>query len=108
MKTVLFAGTALLALAAAPAWAQGPVAGTIIDARTGEALPGATLLLDGAAVGVTNAAGAFNLSAVPAGPHELRITFLGYAPLVQAVQGQAASQQLRAQLVPGGGSRARP
>jgi iron complex outermembrane receptor protein len=102
LKTVLFAGTALLALAAAPAWAQGPVAGTITDARTGEALPGATLLLDGAAVGVTNAAGAFNLSAVPAGPHELRITFLGYAPLVQAVQGQAASQQLRAQLVPGG------
>jgi len=102
LKTVLFAGTALLALAAAPAWAQGPVAGTITDARTGEALPGATLLLDGAAVGVTNAAGAFNLSAVPAGSHELRITFLGYAPLVQAVQGQAASQQLRAQLVPGG------
>jgi iron complex outermembrane recepter protein len=95
-------GSALLALAAAPAWAQGPVAGTITDARTGEALPGATILLDGAAIGVTNAAGAFNLSAVPAGAHELRITFLGYEPLVQAVQGQAASQQLSARLVPGG------
>jgi iron complex outermembrane receptor protein len=95
-------GSALLALAAAPAWAQGPVAGTITDGRTGEALPGATILLDGAAIGVTNAAGAFNLSAVPAGAHELRITFLGYEPLVQSVRGQAASQQLSARLVPGG------
>jgi iron complex outermembrane receptor protein len=102
LKTVLFTGTALLALAAAPAWAQGPVAGTISDARTGEALPGATIFLDGAAIGVTNAAGAFNLSAVPAGSHELRITFLGYEPLAQQVQGQGASQQLNARLQPGG------
>jgi iron complex outermembrane receptor protein len=102
LKTVLLTGTALLALAAAPAWAQGPVAGTITDARTGEALPGATIFLDGAAIGVTNAAGVFNLAAVPAGRHELRITFLGYEPLAQRVQGQAASQQLNAQLLPGG------
>jgi iron complex outermembrane receptor protein len=101
LKTVLFTGAALLALAA-PAWAQGPVAGTITDARTGEALPGATIFLDGAAIGVTNPAGAFNLSAVPAGSHELRITFLGYEPLAQPVQGQAASQQLNARLQPGG------
>ncbi len=65
-------GLALLALATAPAWAQGPVVGTITDARTGEALPGATILLDGAAVGSTNPAGAFQLAAVPAGAHELR------------------------------------
>jgi len=99
LKTVLFAG---LALATAPAWAQGPVAGTITDAHTGEALPGATLLLDGAAVGITNPAGTYQLATVPAGRHELRITFLGYEPLVQAVQGQPASQQLDAQLRPGG------
>jgi len=101
LKTVLFTGAALLALAA-PAWAQGPVAGTITDARTGEALPGATIFLDGAAIGVTNAVGAFNLAAVPAGSHELRITFLGYEPLAQRVQGQGASQQLNARLQPGG------
>ncbi|MVN76773.1 TonB-dependent receptor plug domain-containing protein [Hymenobacter sp. HMF4947] len=102
MKTVLFAGAALLALATAPAWAQGPVSGTITDARTGEALPGATILLDGAAIGTTSAAGAFNLSAVPAGSHELRITFLGYEPLVRQVRGQGAEQQFNAQLLPGG------
>jgi iron complex outermembrane receptor protein len=78
------------------------VSGTITDARTGEALPGATILLDGAAIGTTNPAGAFSLAAVPAGAHELRITFLGYEPLVRAVQGRADAQQLSAQLQPGG------
>ncbi|MGI4743559.1 MAG: TonB-dependent receptor [Janthinobacterium lividum] len=101
-KSVRIAGAALLALAAAPAWAQGPVSGTITDARSGEALPGATILLDGAAIGTTNPAGAFSLAAVPAGAHELRITFLGYEPLVQPVQGQAAEQQLAMRLQPGG------
>ncbi len=102
LKTVHFAGAALLALAAAPAWAQGPVSGTITDARSGEALPGATILLDGAAVGTTNPAGAFNVSAVPAGTHELRVTFLGYEPLVRQVQGQVVEQQLPLRLLPGG------
>ncbi|GAB3639092.1 TonB-dependent receptor [Hymenobacter arcticus] len=102
MKTVRIAGTALLALAAASAWAQGPVAGTITDAQTGTALPGATILLDGAAIGVTSAAGTFNLSAVGAGSHELRITFLGYEPLVRQVQGQVTEQQIVARLRPGG------
>nr|GFD60725.1 hypothetical protein [Tanacetum cinerariifolium] len=72
------------------------------DARTGEALPGATILLDGAAIGTTNPSGAFNLAAVPAGGHELRITFLGYEPLVRQVQGQMAEQQLSLRLQPGG------
>ncbi|GAB2690038.1 TonB-dependent receptor [Hymenobacter frigidus] len=102
MKTVLLAGAALCALAAAPAWAQGPVSGTITDARTGGALPGATIFLDGAASGSTDAAGAFALPAVPAGPHELRVTFLGYEQQLRQVQGQADAQRLNASLTPGG------
>ena len=102
MKATFLAGAALLALAAAPAWAQGPVVGAITDAQTGMALPGATILLDGAAVGVTSAAGTFQLSAVAAGSHELRVTFLGYEPLVRPVQGQVAEQQLNVRLKPGG------
>ncbi|OGX81792.1 TonB-dependent receptor [Hymenobacter glacialis] len=101
MKTVLLAGAALCALATAPAWAQGPVSGTVTDARTGEALPGATILLDGTASGTTDATGAFALPAVPAGAHELRITFLGYEALVQRVVGQAGEQRLRPALQPG-------
>ena len=88
-------GVALLALSGA-AWAQGPVSGTITDARTGTPLPGATVLLDGAttAASVTATDGSFTLPAVPAGTHELRITYVGYQPLVRQVQGQNAPQRL--------------
>jgi iron complex outermembrane receptor protein len=78
------------------------VSGTVTDARTGEALPGATIFLDGTAGGATNAAGAFTLPVVPAGSHELRITFLGYEALVQRIVGQATEQQLKSVLQPGG------
>ncbi|MDO7874656.1 TonB-dependent receptor [Hymenobacter sp. ASUV-10] len=102
MKTVLLAGAGLWALAVAPAWAQGPVSGTLTDARSGEALPGATIFLDGAVSGNTDAAGGFTIPAVPAGPHELRITFLGYDALMQTIQGQPEVQRLAARLQPGG------
>lgn len=102
MKTVFLAGAGLWALAVAPAWAQGPVSGTLTDARSGEALPGATIFLDGAVSGNTDAAGSFTIPAVPAGSHELRITFLGYDALTQAIQGQVEPQQLTTRLQPGG------
>ncbi|UOQ72377.1 TonB-dependent receptor [Hymenobacter cellulosilyticus] len=96
------AAAALPLLAAPAAWAQGPVAGTVADARTGTVLPGATVLLDGAVVGVTDATGTFILPAVPAGAHELRVTFLGYDALRQTVQGQATEQRLTLGLQTGG------
>ncbi|MFD2787913.1 TonB-dependent receptor [Hymenobacter rubripertinctus] len=101
MKTVLTTGLLLLGLSGA-AWAQGPVAGTITDARTGAPLPGATILLDGTPSGSTDAAGSFSLEAVPAGSHELRITFVGYESLLLPVRGQVAGQRLAGQLRPGG------
>ncbi|TYZ09617.1 TonB-dependent receptor [Hymenobacter lutimineralis] len=100
MKNFLVSGAALLALPFT-AWAQGPVSGTITDARTGTALPGATVLLDGTPIAAATD-GTFALPAVAAGSHELRITFIGYEPLVQRLEGQAASQQLRLLLQPGG------
>ncbi|RPD50084.1 TonB-dependent receptor [Hymenobacter sediminis] len=101
MKNYLVSGAVLLALPVT-AWAQGPVSGTVTDARTGTPLPGATILLDGAASAATDAAGAFTLPAVPAGSHELRITFLGYEPLTQRLQGQPTEQRLTPRLQPGG------
>ncbi|SFQ19640.1 iron complex outermembrane recepter protein [Hymenobacter arizonensis] len=100
LKNVFLAGAALCVLTAAPAWAQGPVSGTVTDARTGEPLPGATVLLDGAAGPATSTTGSFSLPAVPVGRHELRISFLGYEPLVRQVQGQDAEQLLNAPLQP--------
>ncbi|MBX0291093.1 TonB-dependent receptor [Hymenobacter sp. HSC-4F20] len=101
MKNYLVSGAVLLALPVT-AWAQGPVSGTVTDARTGTPLPGATILLDGTPSAATNATGAFTLPAVPAGSHELRITFLGYQPLVQRLEGQPTEQRLTPALQSGG------
>lgn len=100
LKRFLTTGAALLALSG-PAWAQGPVSGSVTDARTGTALPGATVLLDGAAIAAT-ADGTFILPAVGPGSHELRITFVGYEPIVRRFQGQAAAQQIFFALQPAG------
>ncbi|WP_375415841.1 TonB-dependent receptor [uncultured Hymenobacter sp.] len=96
MKTVLLAGAALLALASAPARAQGPVSGTLTAAPTGQALPGATVVItDLPGLGATtDAAGRFELPAVPAGPHTLRISYVGFEALSQPLQGQPAAQSL--------------
>ncbi|HLK96758.1 MAG TPA: carboxypeptidase-like regulatory domain-containing protein, partial [Hymenobacter sp.] len=101
MKNFLAFGVTLLALPLS-AWAQGSVSGTITDAQTGAALPGATVLLDGVPRAATDATGIFFIEVVPAGSHELRVTFLGYEPLVQPVQGQPVAQQIKAGLRPGG------
>ncbi len=98
LKTLLFAGAALLALTAAPAWAQGPVSGTVTTpAAAGQAatpLVGATVLLDGQPVGATDAAGHFEIAAVPAGRHRLRLTSIGFTPLERALAGSAQPQAL--------------
>ncbi|WP_460676366.1 TonB-dependent receptor [Hymenobacter coalescens] len=94
-------GAALLAcLPFGVAWAQGPVAGTLTDGRSQQGLPGATILLDGTPVGTTDASGSFQLPAVAAGPHELRITFVGYEALSRRLTGQPEAQQLSLLLLP--------
>lgn len=94
-------GAALIAcLPVGAAWAQGPVSGTITDGRSQQGLPGATILLDGTAVGTTDARGAFQLPSVAAGAHELRVTFVGYDALNQRLSGQPEAQQLSLALQP--------
>jgi iron complex outermembrane receptor protein len=72
----------------------------VLDGRSQQALPGATILLDGTPVGTTDAQGAFQLPGVAAGAHELRITFLGYEVLSRPLTGQPEAQQLRLALQP--------
>ncbi|MCC3157600.1 TonB-dependent receptor [Hymenobacter sp. 15J16-1T3B] len=94
-------GAALLAcLPIGAAWAQGPVSGVVTDARTQQGLPGATILLDGSAAGITDASGAFQVPAVAAGAHELRITFVGYDVAARRLSGQPGAQQLSVALLP--------
>ncbi|WP_223649088.1 SusC/RagA family TonB-linked outer membrane protein [Hymenobacter psoromatis] len=64
------------------AWAQagaGSISGRVTDTKN-EGLPGVTVLVEGTSVGgSTNADGTYTIGGVPAGPHTLVISFIGYA-----------------------------
>ena len=73
-------------LAAAPAWAQdrGGIAGKVSDKRTSHAIPFATVTVVGAQKGgLTDSEGKYHITGLPAGTYEVRIQFLGYAPVSQ-------------------------
>ncbi len=60
--------------------ALGVITGTIVDARTGQPLPGVLVeLRKPAQAVVTDGEGRFRLDAVPAGTHELYVSLVGYA-----------------------------
>ncbi len=62
--------------------AQGTIVGTVVDAEEGEPLPGATIQIRALNLGTnTNVEGAFTLSDVPAGTHDLTARFVGYREL---------------------------
>ena len=56
----------------------GTVSGQITDTKK-EGLPGVTVLIDGTSLGSsTNVDGTFTIAGVPAGPHTLVVSFVGY------------------------------
>jgi hypothetical protein len=65
---------------------RGVITGTVVDATTNNPLVGATVRVDGTALGdITNQQGVFRIGNVPAGPHEMTASILGYAQGRQAV-----------------------
>jgi len=62
--------------------AQGSLRGVVKDAKSGETLVGANVILSGSGAftkgTVTNANGAYEISNVPAGTYTARISFVGY------------------------------
>lgn len=57
----------------------GTIHGRVIDAETGDYLPGANIMIVGTAVGAaTNVDGQYRLSRVSEGEHILRISYMGY------------------------------
>jgi TonB-dependent receptor len=56
----------------------GVIEGRVLDARTGDPLPGATVLIEDSAVtAATDNTGAFRLTGVPPGMHNVLVTYLG-------------------------------
>jgi hypothetical protein len=74
--------TVLLAGAVAPAASQsatGRIVGRVVDAASGEAIPGAQVTIDAAAIaGRTDLGGRYTLLNVPAGSHTVAVRIIGY------------------------------
>jgi hypothetical protein len=59
--------------------ARGTLEGVVVDAASGEVLPGAHVVLAGLHLGtVTNTAGYFAIAGLPAGTYGIRVTYVGY------------------------------
>ncbi len=58
---------------------NGTIEGSVIDSQTGEALPGANLLLQGTSLGAaSDLNGKFIIRNVPPGSYKMRATYIGY------------------------------
>ncbi|MDT8324936.1 MAG: carboxypeptidase-like regulatory domain-containing protein, partial [Bacteroidota bacterium] len=64
------------------AGSTGKIAGKIVDARTGEGIPGVNVILTGTTLGAaSNLDGEYSIINVPPGTYELKATAIGYAPV---------------------------
>lgn len=77
----------------ADAEATGTVIGRVSDALSGEALPGAWVSVEGTGLKVrSNGAGRYVLRGVPGGEQQLRVSYLGYAELLDEVNVDAGGR----------------
>jgi hypothetical protein len=85
MKSVRYVLSILLLFSASVAWAQtGKIAGNVVDARTGEAIVGANVTVEGTQTGAaTNFEGFFTILSIPPGTYRVRASVLGYTPSTQ-------------------------
>ncbi|MBU6122129.1 SusC/RagA family TonB-linked outer membrane protein [Hymenobacter siberiensis] len=67
------------------AQSTGSVSGRVTDSKN-EGIPGATVLIEGTSLGSSsNIDGTYSIQSVPAGPHTVVISFVGYNPVRRAV-----------------------
>ena len=83
LKTGLFA---LLLLAANVVLAQTSISGTVVDAETGEAIPGANIIIQGTSIGTaTDFDGKFNLKTEQNKPFSIEVSSIGFSEKVVEV-----------------------
>ncbi len=85
MKSVRYALCFSSLFLASIAWAQtGKLAGKVIDARTGEPIVGANVVVEGTTYGAaSNPDGFFTIVSVPPGTFRVQASVIGYAPATQ-------------------------
>ncbi len=76
-----------IAVATTASYAQqtGTITGTVYDSETNEPMVNASVAVDGTTLGTTtDAKGNFSIKGVPAGTHNITITYVGYADATQS------------------------
>src|SRR5438445_5747362 len=76
-----------LSLLAVPAEAEttGKIAGKVVDKTTNDALPGVNVVIEGTSFGAaTDLYGNFTIQLVPPGLHGVRVSCIGYKPVVDS------------------------
>ncbi len=69
----------LLIAASSVSFAQGIIAGKVIDGETGEPMRGATIMITGTKLGAySDTKGEFRIKKVPAGTYSAKLSFVGY------------------------------
>jgi TonB-linked SusC/RagA family outer membrane protein len=86
IRNVLFV-LALLAVLPGLVFAQtGTISGKVVDSRTGDGLPGASVIVEGLDIGAaTNTDGEYSITNVPVGARRVLARFIGYKSSVQTV-----------------------
>ncbi|MDZ7394119.1 MAG: carboxypeptidase-like regulatory domain-containing protein [candidate division KSB1 bacterium] len=75
-------GLLVLSVTLASAGTTGKIAGTVVDADTGEPLPGVNVILEGTTMGAaTDMAGRYVVLFVPPGIYTLRASMIGYSAM---------------------------
>ncbi len=68
------------------------IAGAVVDATTGDPLPGANVFLQGTSIGgTTDINGMYEIPSVPAGSYSIRVTYIGYEPTTATAQVKAGA-----------------
>jgi len=74
---------------------NGVITGRVIDEKTGDALIGANVIIDGRGTGgATDLDGIYRINNIPAGKYSLRVTYIGYQP--KKVSGVTVSENQNA------------
>ncbi|HYN82856.1 MAG TPA: TonB-dependent receptor [Gemmatimonadaceae bacterium] len=85
-KRVCLAAALFLASSAVAQAQTGRIAGAVVDSQTTQPVTGARISVVGTSlITASDADGRFSIGGVPAGPQQIRVTRIGYAPVLRTV-----------------------